>query len=120
VFALMAVWFGAGLLRVPGSAPWTSAARHHLMGALAMVSMAAMSLSPHGMAMGGDHSEHGGSGSIMDVLDPVLTTGLFLYFAADTLWSARQLFGTGRPARLANACRVLMGVGMAVMLGAML
>lgn len=92
---------------------------HHLVGALAMVYMAAvMAASPGG--------GHGGAGL------PLLTGVLLLYFAGYVLWAgvrlipvpaavgtrvpAPQVTGWGDRPELARACRLSMGIGMFAML----
>ncbi|WP_149822951.1 DUF5134 domain-containing protein [Streptomyces tailanensis] len=92
---------------------------HHLVGALAMVYMAAvMAVSPGG--------GHGGAGL------PLLTGVLLLYFAGYVLWAGVRLIpvpaavdarvpaprvtGWGDRPELARACRLSMGIGMFAML----
>jgi hypothetical protein len=130
LFAVMAAWFAAGLLRARtvggvGAIRWTSVAIHHVVGSLAMIYMSVVTLSGSGMAgmqMGGMDM----SGGKID-FGPVITTPLLLYFVADTVASGRRLFrapsrstGALNSARLLGTCRTLMSLGMTVMLVAML
>lgn len=131
LFAPMAVWFAAGLLRARtvgglGAVRWTSVAIHHVVGSLAMIYMSVVLLSGSGgmtgMATGGMHVPDGK----IDLV-PVFTTPLLLYFVADTVSSGRRLFrapsgstGALDSARLRGTCRTLMSLGMTVMLVAML
>jgi hypothetical protein len=130
LFAAMAAWFAAGLLRARsqgglGTIRWTSVAIHHLVGSLAMIYMSVMMLPGSGMAgmaMGGMDMS---SGKIDFV--PVITTPLLLYFVADTVASARRLSraspgsaGALGSARLLGTCRTLMSLGMTAMLVASL
>ncbi|MGV9558373.1 DUF5134 domain-containing protein [Streptomyces sp. NPDC003401] len=124
VWPVYAAVFGGAALRALWAARTDSHHLHHLVGAAAMVYMAAvMAASPstgHG---------HGGSGT------PVLTGVLLVYFTAYVLVSGVRLLpvsgapgGAGTAAggavawgdrpELARACRLSMGIGMLAMLPA--
>jgi hypothetical protein len=112
--------FGAAALRALWAARVSACHLHHLVGAGAMVYMAAaMAASP---APAHAH-EHGGAGV------PVLTGVLLLYFAGYVLVSGVRLLpaaGAGTSAvswsdrpEVVRACRLSMGIGMLAMLLAM-
>lgn len=109
--------FGAAAVRALWSVRTSPHHLHHLVGALAMVYMAAAMVASPG---GG----HGGAGL------PLVTGVLLVYFAGYVLWTGVRLMpvpaGTGsavasavgwgdRP-ELARACRLSMGIGMLAML----
>lgn len=111
--------FGAAAVRALWASRTGPHHLHHLVGALAMVYMAAvMVVSPGG--------GHGGTGL------PLLTGVLLLYFAGYVLWAGVRLIpvpatvGTRVPAQritswgdrpeLARACQLSMGIGMFAML----
>jgi hypothetical protein len=110
--------FGAAALRALWAARTSPHHLHHLVGASAMVYMAAvMSVSP---AAGHAHGEPG---------VPLLTGGLLLYFTAYVLVSGVRLVpvaavagrsggpvGWGDRPELARVCRLSMGIGMLAML----
>ncbi|MEU9308479.1 DUF5134 domain-containing protein [Streptomyces sp. NPDC048256] len=107
--------FGAAALRALWAARVSAHHLHHLVGAGAMVYMAAV------MAAAPAHQHgHGGSGV------PLLTGVLLLYFTGYVLLSGVRLLpvaGTGRAAaawsdrpEVARACRLSMGIGMLAML----
>ncbi|MFE7762828.1 DUF5134 domain-containing protein [Streptomyces sp. NPDC057438] len=114
-----AVVFGTAAVRALWSARTSAHHLHHLVGALAMVHMAAaMAAAPGG--------GHGGAG-------PPLVTGVLLaYFAGYVLWAGLRLMpvpvaagargggagvmGWGDRPELARACRLSMGIGMFAML----
>ncbi|QYX82060.1 DUF5134 domain-containing protein [Streptomyces akebiae] len=111
--------FGAAAVRALWAARAGACHLHHLVGALAMVYMAAvMAVAPGG--------GHGGTGL------PLVTGALLVYFAGYVVWAGARLMpvpdavGTGvraggvtgwgdRP-ELARACRLSMGIGMFAML----
>lgn len=110
--------FGVAAVRALWTARTSPRHLHHLVGALAMVYMAAvMVASPGG---------HGGTGP------PLLTGVLLLYFAGYVLWAgarlipvpitagvqvpAPRILGWGDRPELARACRLSMGIGMFAML----
>ncbi|MFF6996677.1 DUF5134 domain-containing protein [Streptomyces sp. NPDC008313] len=119
--------FGAAALRALWEARTRPHHLHHLVGAAAMVYMAATmaaSPGPHGH---GAHEGHGGSGT------PLVTGVLLLYFTGYVLWAGARLLpvpalaGAGAPARaggagwgdrpeVARACRLSMGIAMVAML----
>ncbi|USQ89688.1 DUF5134 domain-containing protein [Streptomyces phaeoluteigriseus] len=121
VWPVYAVVFGGAALRALWVARTGPHHLHHLVGAAAMVYMAAvMTASP--TATG--HA-HGGSGV------PLLTGGLLVYFTAYVLVSgvrllpvagvaggaaARSALAWGDRPELARACRLSMGIGMLAML----
>ncbi|WSQ13868.1 DUF5134 domain-containing protein [Streptomyces sp. NBC_01231] len=106
--------FGAAALHALWAARAGAHHLHHLVGALAMVYMAAvMAASPE------RHGGHGGAGV------PLVTGALLLYFAGYVLLSGVRLVPAGgggetvgwadRP-ELARACRLSMGIAMVTML----
>ncbi|MFE1795418.1 DUF5134 domain-containing protein [Streptomyces sp. NPDC059517] len=111
-WAVYAAVFGAAALRALWAARSSAHHLHHLVGAFAMVYMAAM------MASG----THAGI--------PVLTGVLLVYFTAYVLWTGTRLVpvtaggpagdlrapGWGDRLELARACRLSMGIGMLAML----
>ncbi|MFI7500858.1 DUF5134 domain-containing protein [Streptomyces sp. NPDC049687] len=113
--------FGAAALRALWTIRGGAHHLHHLVGALAMVYMAAAMAAPSAREHG-----HGGSGN------PLLTGLLLLYFTAYVLVSGARLLpataagdtggggGTavawGDRPELARACRLSMGIGMLAML----
>ncbi|WP_328498087.1 DUF5134 domain-containing protein [Streptomyces sp. NBC_00414] len=111
-WAVYAAVFGAAALRALWAARSSAHHLHHLVGAFAMVYMAAM------MASG----THAGI--------PVLTGVLLLYFTVYVLWTGTRLVpvaatgpagdlgapGWGDRLELARACRLSMGIGMLAML----
>ncbi|MFF3487903.1 DUF5134 domain-containing protein [Streptomyces sp. NPDC002701] len=111
-WAAYAAVFGAAAVRALWAARGSAGHLHHLMGAFAMVYMAAV------MA-GGAHSGV-----------PVLTGVLLLYFTAYVLWTGTRLVpvaaagpaggirapGWGDRLELAHACRLSMGIAMLAML----
>jgi len=114
-----AVVFGAAALRALWAARIAAHHLHHLVGALAMVYMAAVMAA----APAGGHA-HGGDGGI-----PLLTGGLLLYFAGYVLLTGARLIpvpavagasrapaGWGDRPELARACRLSMGIAMVAML----
>ncbi|WP_371582554.1 DUF5134 domain-containing protein [Streptomyces sp. NBC_01314] len=114
-----AVVFGAAAARALWSARTSAHHLHHLVGALAMVYMAAVMVASPG---GG----HGGAGL------PLVTGVLLVYFAGYVLWAGARLMpvpasvgarvppgrapGWGDRPELARACRLSMGIGMFAML----
>ncbi|MGW0338033.1 DUF5134 domain-containing protein [Streptomyces sp. NPDC003011] len=109
-----AVVFGGAALHALWAVRASTHHLHHLVGALAMVYMAAvMAASP------APHTGHGGAG------DPLVTGVLLLYFAGYVLLSGVRLVPAGaggeavawgdRP-ELARACRLSMGIAMVAML----
>ncbi|MFI6033416.1 DUF5134 domain-containing protein [Streptomyces sp. NPDC051315] len=114
-WAAYAAVFGTAALRALWAARASAHHLHHLVGASAMVYMAAvMAASP-----GAGHA-HGGSGV------PPLTGALLLYFAGYVLVSGVRLLpvaaAAGSPVawsdrpELARVCRLSMGIGMLAML----
>jgi len=109
---LYAVLAGGLLLGAvgPGSAGLRVHRLHHGVGALAMTYMAlAMATSPA-------HLHHAAPPGL-----PLLTGLLLLYFGGYTLWESSRLLATPTghavpPARLTQACRAAMGIGMFAML----
>ncbi|MFC3571898.1 DUF5134 domain-containing protein [Streptomyces yaanensis] len=113
--AYMAV-FGGAALRALWAARTHAHHLHHLVGACAMVYMAA--------AMAASPVHHGNSGV------PLLTGVLLLYFAGYVLWSGVRLIpvtavaatesartvGWGDRPELARVCRLSMAIGMLAML----
>jgi hypothetical protein len=116
-----AVVFGIAAVRALWSARTSAHHLHHLVGALAMVHMAAsMAAGPGG--------GHGGAGL------PLVTGVLLAYFAGYVLWAGLRLVpvpvtggargaaataaatGWGDRPELARACRLSMGIGMFAML----
>ncbi|MFE7033806.1 DUF5134 domain-containing protein [Streptomyces sp. NPDC057621] len=111
-WVVYAAVFGAAALRALWAARNSAHHLHHLVGAFAMVYMAAM------MASG----THAGI--------PVLTGVLLAYFTAYVLWTGTRLVpvaaggpagdlrapGWGDRLELARACRLSMGIGMLAML----
>ncbi|MFD6287818.1 DUF5134 domain-containing protein [Streptomyces sp. NPDC060205] len=111
-WTVYAAVFGVAALRALWAARSSAHHLHHLVGAFAMVYMAAM------MA-GGAHSGI-----------PVLTGVLLVYFTAYVLWTGTRLIpvaaggpagglrapGWGDRLELARACRLSMGIGMLAML----
>ncbi|MFH8470471.1 DUF5134 domain-containing protein [Streptomyces sp. NPDC017991] len=111
-WAVYAAVFGAAALRALWAARSSAHHLHHLVGAFAMVYMAATAAS----------GTHAGI--------PVLTGVLLLYFTAYVLWTGTRLVpvAAGAPAgdlggpgwgdrlELARACRLSMGIGMLAML----
>ncbi|QFQ95439.1 DUF5134 domain-containing protein [Streptomyces phaeolivaceus] len=109
--------FGAAAVRALWSARAGAHHLHHLVGALAMVYMAAVMVASPG-------GRHGGAGP------PLVTGVLLLYFAGYVLWAGVRLIpvpagagGAAAPAvgwgdrpELARACRLSMGIGMFAML----
>ncbi|MDX2530581.1 DUF5134 domain-containing protein [Streptomyces europaeiscabiei] len=114
-----AVVFGVAAARALWSARTSPHHLHHLVGALAMVYMAAMMVASPG---GG----HGGASL------PPVTGVLLVYFAGYVLWAGIRLMpvpaptaarvpvaratGWGDRPELARACRLSMGIGMFAML----
>jgi len=111
------VVFGTAAVRAGFAARTHAHHLHHLVGAFAMVYMAAtMSTSP------GHHHGHGGA--------PLLTAMFLLYFAGYVLWSGVRLvpatatagaggtrsMGWGDRPELARVCRLSMAIGMLAML----
>ncbi|UUU35992.1 DUF5134 domain-containing protein [Streptomyces sp. CA-210063] len=111
--------FGVAAVRALWSARTSPHHLHHLVGALAMVYMAAtMAASPGG--------GHGGAGP------PLVTGVLLVYFTGYVLWAGVRLIpvpaavgarvvasratGWGDRPELARACRLSMGIGMLAML----
>jgi hypothetical protein len=114
---LYAAVFGAAALRALWEARASVHHLHHLIGASAMVYMAAV------MAGSPAHAhEHGGAGSGV----PLLTGVLLLYFTGYVLVNGARLLpavGAGRGAaawsdrpEVARACRLSMGIGTLAML----
>lgn len=114
-----AVVFGTAAVRALWSVRTSAHHLHHLVGALAMVHMAAsMATGPGG--------GHGGAGL------PLVTGVLLAYFAGYVLWAGVRLMpvpsaagardavagaaGWGDRPELARACRLSMGIGMFAML----
>jgi hypothetical protein len=111
--------FGAVAVRALWSARTSPHHLHHLVGALAMVYMAAVMVASPG---GG----HGGAGM------PLVNGTLLVYFAGYVLWAGVRLLpgpasvgarvpvaratGWGDRPELARACRLCMGIGMLAML----
>ncbi|UUU20051.1 DUF5134 domain-containing protein [Streptomyces sp. DSM 40750] len=111
--------FGAAAVHALWSARTSPHHLHHLVGALAMVYMAAAMASSSG---GG----HGGAGP------PLVTGVLLVYFTGYVLWAGVRLIpgpaaagarvvasrapGWGDRPELARACRLSMGIGMLAML----
>ncbi|MFH9042173.1 DUF5134 domain-containing protein [Streptomyces sp. NPDC017966] len=116
-WAALAVVFGAAGLHALWAARTGACHLHHLIGAGAMVYMAATMAAATGQGHG-----HGGSGT------PLLTGALLLYFVAYVLATGVRLVpvaavaGGGRGAgwgdrpELARACRLSMGIAMVAML----
>lgn len=108
--------FGAAAVRDLWAARTGAHHLHHLVGAFAMVYMAAV------MTASSGHHGHSGAGV------PPVTGALLLYFTAYVLWSGARLVpvaavaGGGRAAgwgdrpELARACRLSMGMAMVAML----
>ncbi|MEW2163691.1 DUF5134 domain-containing protein [Streptomyces sp. NPDC007084] len=123
--------FGAAALRGLWAARTSAHQLHHLMGAVAMVYMAAV------MTAAPAHHEHGHAGAGAGV--PALTGVLLLYFAGYVLrsgarllpvtvggggpggaepgeWGARTTVRWGDRPELSEACRLSMGIAMLAML----
>ncbi|MDT0467837.1 DUF5134 domain-containing protein [Streptomyces gibsoniae] len=116
VWVAYAVVFGGAALRALWAARTNTHHLHHLVGAGAMVYMAAA------MASSPGHHEHGGVAP--------LTGALLLYFTVYVLWSGVRLVpvtavataggarsvGWGDRPELARVCRLSMAIGMLAML----
>ncbi|MER6127719.1 DUF5134 domain-containing protein [Streptomyces sp. NPDC001795] len=114
-----AVVFGGAAVRALWAVRSSAHHLHHLVGALAMVYMAAA------MAVSPGHHGHGGHSGV-----PLLTGVLLVYFAVYVLWSGVRLVpvtavataggaravGWGDRPELARACRLSMAIGMLAML----
>jgi hypothetical protein len=124
VFVLMGAWFAAGLLRVKPSGesvvmPWDSVAVHHLLGSIAMVYLSVTQWNGGSGNSGGGMAGMDMSVGSVGFLGSIVTTALLLYFVVDTGLSGIRLRKSSG-ARLAGICRVLMSLGMAAMMFAML